>query len=79
MNSQLPGPSAFAGASQYVRPEDVAESIPFGNDVDTFVEAIRAFPKTGFTHVALVQIGVDQQAPFIDWANRELLPALRSG
>jgi G6PDH family F420-dependent oxidoreductase len=77
VNAELPGPSAFAGASQYVRPDDIAASIPCGNDVDTFVEAIRAFPEAGFTHVALVQIGGDQQASFIEWATRELLPALR--
>jgi hypothetical protein len=78
VNSELPGPSALAGASQYVRPEDVAEAILCGSDVDTFVEAIRAFPEAGYTQVALVQIGGDQQAPFIEWANRDLLPALRS-
>jgi hypothetical protein len=27
--------------------------------------------------VALVQVGGDVQAPFFDWAERELLPALR--
>lgn len=32
----------------------------------------------GYTDVALVQIGADQQANFIEWAQRELLPALRS-
>jgi hypothetical protein len=31
----------------------------------------------GFDQVALVQIGGDQQREFIDWAQRELLPALR--
>jgi G6PDH family F420-dependent oxidoreductase len=78
VNSELPGTAAFAGASQFVRPEDVAASIPCGDDLDTFVDAIRAFPKAGFTHVALVQIDGAQQAPFIEWAQRELLPALRS-
>jgi hypothetical protein len=28
--------------------------------------------------VALVQIGADQQEPFIRWSQAELLPALRS-
>jgi Luciferase-like monooxygenase len=31
----------FAGATQYVRPEDVAESIPCGPDLDAIVEAVR--------------------------------------
>jgi hypothetical protein len=31
----------------------------------------------GFTHLALVQIGGDQQQPYLDWAASRLLPALR--
>ncbi len=34
--------------------------------------------EAGFTEVALVQIGATDQEQFIDWAQRELLPALRS-
>lgn len=32
---------------------------------------------SGFTDLALVQIGGDQQDTFLDWAPKELLPALR--
>jgi G6PDH family F420-dependent oxidoreductase len=32
----------------------------------------------GFDEIALVQIGSDHQDAFIDWAEKELLPALRS-
>jgi G6PDH family F420-dependent oxidoreductase len=77
VNSELPGPAAFAGATQFVRPEDVADSIPCGDEVDGFVDAVRAFADVGFTEVALVQIGGDHQKPFLDWAEKELLPALR--
>ncbi|HET9691548.1 MAG TPA: TIGR03557 family F420-dependent LLM class oxidoreductase [Acidimicrobiales bacterium] len=77
VNAELPGTSAFAAATQFVRPDDVAGSIPCGSDVDEFVQAVRAFDDVGFTHVALVQIGGAHQRPFIDWAERELLPALR--
>jgi G6PDH family F420-dependent oxidoreductase len=77
VNSELPGTAAFAGASQYVRPEDVAGSIPCGSDVSDFVKAVRQFVDAGFTDVALVQVGGDHQQPFIDWAQSELLPALR--
>jgi G6PDH family F420-dependent oxidoreductase len=79
VNSELPGTAAFASASRFVRPDDVAESIPCGADVDAVVEAVQEFADAGFTHVALVQIGADRQRPFIDWAERELLEALRSG
>ncbi|MFE6487731.1 LLM class F420-dependent oxidoreductase [Streptomyces sp. NPDC057757] len=77
VNSELPGPSGFAGATQYVTPRDVAESIPCGDDVGRFVEAVRPYAEAGFTEIALVQVGGDQQLPFIAWAEKELLPALR--
>jgi len=77
VNSELPGTAAFAAASQYVRPEDVAESIPCGDDVETHVKAIRPFVDAGFTHIALVQVGGDHQDQFVAWAEQELLPALR--
>ncbi len=76
VNSELPGPAAFAGASQYVRPSDVVGSIPCGSDVEDFVEAVRAFVDAGFTHVAMVQVGGENQRSFIDWARAELLGAL---
>jgi G6PDH family F420-dependent oxidoreductase len=77
VNAELPGPAAFAGASQFVRPEDVADSIPCGPDVAAHVDAVSAFVTAGFTDVAVVQIGGDSQVGFLDWAERELLPALR--
>ena len=41
VNADLPTPAGFAGATQFVRPEDVAESIPCGPDLDAIVEAVR--------------------------------------
>ncbi|MEU8893187.1 LLM class F420-dependent oxidoreductase [Streptomyces sp. NPDC048442] len=77
VNSELPGPAGFAGATQFVTPQDVAESIPCGDRVDDFVEAVRPYADAGFTEIALVQVGGDHQRPFISWAEKELLPALR--
>ncbi|MFJ2828235.1 LLM class F420-dependent oxidoreductase [Streptomyces sp. NPDC087263] len=77
VNSELPGPSGFAGATEYVTPQDVAQTIPCGDDVDLFVKAVRPYAEAGFTEIALVQVGGDQQLPFIAWAEKELLPALR--
>ncbi|MGW2816840.1 LLM class F420-dependent oxidoreductase [Streptomyces sp. NPDC001415] len=77
VNSELPGPSGFEGATRFVTPEDVAEAIPCGDDVSAFVDAVRPFVDAGFTEVALVQIGGEHQLPFIDWAEKKLLPALR--
>jgi G6PDH family F420-dependent oxidoreductase len=77
VNAELPGPSGFAGATQFVRPEDVAESIPCGPDVAAIVEAVGQYSEAGFTDVALVQIGDENQQEFLDFAAKELLPALR--
>ncbi len=77
VNAELPGTAAFAGASQFVRTSDVADSIPCGPEVGDHVEAVRAFVEAGFTDVAVVQVGGDTQPAFLDWAERELLPALR--
>ncbi|HEX2272886.1 MAG TPA: LLM class F420-dependent oxidoreductase [Acidimicrobiales bacterium] len=78
VNAELPGTAAFDSASQFVRPDDVAEEIPCGADVQRAVEAVRPYVDAGFTHVALLQVGGDHQGEFIRWANQELLPALRS-
>jgi G6PDH family F420-dependent oxidoreductase len=78
VNADLPGPPGFAGATQFVRPEDVGEQLPCGPDVEEHVEKIKPFVDAGFDEVALVQIGSDQQDGFIEWAEKELLPALRS-
>ncbi|KOX21629.1 5,10-methylene tetrahydromethanopterin reductase [Saccharothrix sp. NRRL B-16348] len=77
VNSELPGTSGFAGATQFVRPEDVAGRIPCGPDVGPVVEAVAKFRDAGFTDLALVQIGGDHQPEFLDFAKGELLPALR--
>ncbi|MFC9636693.1 LLM class F420-dependent oxidoreductase [Streptomyces mirabilis] len=73
VNSELPGPASFAGATQFVRPE----SIPCGGDVNAVAEAVRPYVDAGFTEVALVQIGGDHQEPYLEWAEQKLLPALR--
>ncbi|MCU1667957.1 MAG: Flavin-dependent oxidoreductase, F420-dependent methylene-tetrahydromethanopterin reductase [Blastococcus sp.] len=77
VNAELPGPIAFDSAGQFVRKEDVASSIPCGDDVDAVIAAAKAYADAGFTHLALVQIGGDQQAPFIDWTETSLMPAWR--
>jgi G6PDH family F420-dependent oxidoreductase len=76
VNAELPGTSAFAGATQYVRQSDVAQAIPCGSDVGAIVEAVQPFAEAGFTDLALVQIGGDQQDPFFEFASSDLLPAL---
>ncbi|MEP9364624.1 LLM class F420-dependent oxidoreductase [Nocardioides sp. CN2-186] len=78
VNADLPTPAGFAGATQFVRPEDVAESIPCGPDLDAVVEAVSAYWEAGFTDVALVQIGDDGQDRFLAEAAEPLLEKLRA-
>jgi G6PDH family F420-dependent oxidoreductase len=77
VNAELPGTAAFAAATQFVRPGDVAAAIACGPDVAAHVEAVRPFVEAGFTHVALVQVGGDTQPDYLTFAEHELLPALR--
>lgn len=78
VNSDLPTPAGFAGATQFVRPEDVAESIPCGPDLDKIVEAVSAYWEAGFTDIALVQVGGDVQEQFLEEAAGPLLEKLRA-
>ena len=78
VNADLPGTAGFDAASQFVREEDVASSIPCGDDVQAVIEAAAEYADAGFTHLALVQIGGDQQQPYLEWTRRELMPAWRN-
>jgi G6PDH family F420-dependent oxidoreductase len=78
VNADRPNPESLDAATAFVSPEHVAESLGCGPDVEEHVEKIRPFIDAGFTEVALVQIGSDHQEPFMAWAEKELLPALRS-
>lgn len=78
VNADLPNPDSFEGASQFVTREQVADALSCGPDVEAHVKAIKPFLDAGFTEVAVVQIGADHQESFTAWAERELLPALRS-
>lgn len=78
VNADLPTPAGFAAASQFVRPEDVAASIPCGPDLDALAEGVRPFLDAGFTDIAIVQIGDEKQQQFLDEAAGPLLERLRA-
>ena len=42
------------------------------------MEQFKPYLDAGFDEIAIVQIGAERQEQFIAWAERELLPALRS-
>jgi G6PDH family F420-dependent oxidoreductase len=78
VNADLPTTAGFAGATQFVRPEDTADAIPCGPDLDAIVEAVSAYWDAGFTDVALVQVGDEAQDRFLDEAAGPLLEKLRA-
>lgn len=78
VNADLPTPAGFDGATQFVRRQDVADSIPCGPDLDAIVQAVRPHWEAGCTDVALVQIGGEAQDLFLKEAAEPLLQALRA-
>jgi len=77
VNADLTTPAGFSAATQFVRPEDVAASIPCGPDLDELAEGVRPFLDAGFTDIAIVQIGDERQDDFLREAAGPLLERLR--
>ncbi|WP_270886301.1 LLM class F420-dependent oxidoreductase [Pedococcus sp. 5OH_020] len=78
VNADLPTPAGFAAASQFVSPDQVAQSIPCGPDLDAIVRTVSAYWEAGFTDIALVQVGDEGQQQFLDQAAEPLLEKLRA-
>lgn len=78
VNADLPTPAGFEGASKFVRPDDVAEVIPCGPDLDRIADAVKKYVDAGFTDVAVVQVGDEGQGRFLDEAAEPLLEKLRA-
>ncbi len=78
VNADLPTPAGFAAASQFVRPEDVADAIACGPDLDELAESARPFLDAGFTDIAFVQVGDEGQDRFLAEAAGPLLEKLRA-
>ena len=79
VNAELPGTSAFAAATQFVRTRGRrrVDSVRSGRR-RARARRCREFVDAGFTDVAVVQIGGDTQPEFLEWAEREFLPGRRS-
>lgn len=78
VNADLPTPAGFSGATQLITPDQVAEQIPCGPDLDGIVEAVKPYWEAGFTDIALVQVGDEGQDEFLAEAAKDVLEALRS-
>lgn len=77
VNAELPTPAGFEAASQFVRPEDVAGSIACGPDLDELAASVQPYIDAGFTDVAIVQIGDEQQDRFLAEVAEPLLKRMR--
>jgi coenzyme F420-dependent glucose-6-phosphate dehydrogenase len=77
VSQELPNPSQFTDLAQSVTEDQVAEAILCSPDPDQHLAKIREYEEAGFDHVYVHQIGPDQ-AGYLDFAKREILPALRA-
>lgn len=78
VNADLPTPAGFEAASQFVRPDDVAGAIACGPDLDALAESVRPYLDAGFTDIAVVQVGDEQQERFVAEVAEPLLERLRA-
>ncbi|MGV9666711.1 TIGR03557 family F420-dependent LLM class oxidoreductase [Nocardia niigatensis] len=78
VNANLPTPAGFAAATRFVRPRDIAEQIACGPDLDAIAASVRPYRDAGFTDIALVQVGDEQQDRFLAEAAPPLLDKLRA-
>jgi coenzyme F420-dependent glucose-6-phosphate dehydrogenase len=75
VNQELPRPSDFDAVAESVTIELATEHVPCGPDPEAVVEAVRAWEKAGFDHIALHQVGPDQEG-FLGFWEQELQPKL---
>lgn len=73
--TELPLPEHFEQACKIVTESEVASRVLCGPDPQPWVEQIEACARAGFDHVALHQVGPDQDA-FFDFYEQSLRPAL---
>jgi G6PDH family F420-dependent oxidoreductase len=76
LSQELSLPRYFEQAAATVDEESVAKSLVCGPDVQPYVEMVGKYTKAGFDRIWFHQIGPDQEG-FFQFAERELLPAVR--
>lgn len=72
----LPSPQHFEQAAELVTPEQTAQSVPCGNDVEAHVEGLRPAVEAGFEEIYVANMG-PHYAEMITAYGEEVLPALR--
>lgn len=74
LSQELPTPQHFEQAVSVLRKEDVVSSFPLGPDPQRHVDALVEYAEAGYDEVYVTQVGPDQ-APFIEFYAREVIPA----
>ena len=69
LSTELALPRDFEAAAELVRVEDLEESVVLGDDPGKWREKIDEFADAGFTHVALHNVGENQEG-FIQFARQ---------
>jgi G6PDH family F420-dependent oxidoreductase len=75
LSQELPRPSDFDAVAESVTEEMATEGVPCGPDPEPVAELVREWEQAGFDHIALHQIGPDQEG-FVRFWERELRPRL---
>jgi G6PDH family F420-dependent oxidoreductase len=75
ISQELPRPSDFDAVAESVTIEMATAEVPCGPDPEPVFEQIRKWERAGFDHIAIHQIGPDQEGFFRFWA-QELQPRL---
>jgi coenzyme F420-dependent glucose-6-phosphate dehydrogenase len=77
LSTELAMPAHFEEASSLVGVDELRGSVIVGPDVEPYVEQAQRYAEAGYDGVWFHQIGTDQEG-FCTFAEKELLPALRS-
>jgi G6PDH family F420-dependent oxidoreductase len=74
-NAEIPNPEGFETATQYVKPQDLAETCAAGPDPERHLKFIKTYADAGFDHIVLTCPGQDQPG-FLRFFQHELRPLL---
>lgn len=77
LSTELALPEHFEQAAELVRLDDLRGSVVTGPEPDPYIEMVRRYVEAGYDGIWFHQIGTDQEG-FATFAQKELLPALRS-
>jgi G6PDH family F420-dependent oxidoreductase len=75
LSQELPMPEDFEAVGTLATEDTIAEQIVCGPDPEAYVDALRRYEDAGFDHVAIHNVGPDQEG-FLRFYERELAGAL---